>query len=627
MRTGFKKVWSIIVLAFIALVLVGCSDNQAKAKANKLYIPKHDAIAGSFALPKYVEGDTKAPVTWESSHPNIVSIGEIPDWEVPTEEDTMQPTPDLYYKATVVLPAEETVVTLKATVTYEGKKAVRNMEITVVADTYEAMTVEEAKAANLNTKVKLTGTVVYTSTKGYAIKDDTGYMYVYLAEHGREIGDIVNVRGLTAVYNNMPQLSSSTAEQIGVEDEDFDPYADIEEITIDELNNHQSTDKGFYTTMYKIKGKILTSTDSSNPYRITDPIDSSKFVAVTKYSSTASLNDLKDNFVNKYVEMVIVIYSYAKNAYNVCYVEDTAEETEITYTEKQKADITLQKMVDLVKDEILTWDITLPTEDDEFDATVEWESSNTAILTNDGKFTAPNAETEIELTVTVTVGNTTVDETVKVKAVKLEVSKVNTLFDRTPLNSSDATPLVLVQGKVIGHQYRGYWVADETGAVLISSSVRPGLNEIVQVKGNLTAYKPNESFNMQIEQLGYRELEDAEEPTLISPVTMSIADIFALGVNSQATAKEVAKTYYGKLITITGKVRGSGNYWYIDGATTGQFFRLNNLESNAGLTQGDDVTITVMVRDIYYIDDASGYNNFKVGTFGGVFFSQTDIVK
>lgn len=625
MKSSIRKIWSIFILALALLALVGCGDNQAKVLANKLYIVNHDEITGSFALPKYVEGNKNAPVTWESSHPNIVSIGEYPEWEHPAEDDTMQPSPDLYYKATVVLPTEETKVTLKATVTYENKKATRDLSITVVADTYAAKTIKEAKATSLGTKVKVEGTVVFVSDNGYALKDDTGHLYVYISGHGRRIGDKVVVRGETDKYNNMPQLKNSTVEKTG-EEENFDPYADLEEITLAELMAHPVDDADFYTTMYKIKGKIYSTDDRYNPFHIADPLDRQTFVGISNYSSSASLEDIED-YEEKYVEMVILIYSSYQGAYSVCYIEETAEETEIQYTEKQKADITLNKMVDLVKDEILTWDITLPTTDSEFNATVKWESSKPEILTNDGKFTAPAEETTVKLKVTVTVGNTKVDKELELKALKLDVTKANDLIDMTPLKSGDEEPLVFVQGKVLGHQYGGYWVADETGAVLIYTQNRPNIGEIVQVKGYVSTYKPEESFNIQIKQIEYRTLKDADEPTLIAAEEMSIEDIFALGVNSQDKAVEVAKDYYGKLITITGTVRGSGHYWYIDGETDGQFFRLNNLESNKGLVEGENVTITVMVRDLYYIDDTSSYNNFKAGAFGGVFFGEDAIVK
>lgn len=448
---------------------------------------------------------------------------------------------------------------------------------------------------------------------------------MYGSNHGRKIGDKVVVRGRKDVYNNMPQLSGSTSEKLG-EEKDFDPYAELEEITLEEIMDHPVNDAHFYTKLYKIKGRINKTDDSNNPYHIVDPVNQKVFVGITKYTSNVSKDDI-ENYVGKYVEMVILIYSNYQGNYSVCYVENTAKETEIVYTEKQKVEITLQKMLSLLaKDKGLAWDIELPTTDSEFDATIKWESSNKDILTNDGKFTAPDKETTLELTVEVTVGKTTMEETIKLTAYNLPVTEIHDLIPMTPLKNDDEKPLVLIAGKVIGYQYNGYWIGDETGNVLVYSSNRPEIGEIVQVRGNLTAYKPNESFNMQINPIEYRVLKDAEEPTIIAPIEMTFEEIFALGVDSQEKAVEVAADYYGKLITISGKVRGSGNFWFIDGETEGQFFRLNNLQSNAGLVEGQEVTITVIVRDIYYVKDSSGYDNFLAGTFGGAFFNKTDIV-
>jgi hypothetical protein len=33
-----------------------------------------------------------------------------------------------------------------------------------------------------------------------------------------------------------------------------------------------------------------------------------------------------------------------------------------------------------------------------------------------------------------------------------------------------------------------------------------------------------------------------------------------------------------------------------------------------------------MVREIYYINDTSAYDNYRIGTFGGIYLLDTDIV-
>ena len=38
------------------------------------------------------------------------------------------------------------------------------------------------------------------------------------------------------------------------------------------------------------------------------------------------------------------------------------------------------------------------------------------------------------------------------------------------------------------------------------------------------------------------------------------------------------------------------------------------------------ITITVMVRDLYFINDPGTFNNYKAGTIGGIFFAGQDAI-
>lgn len=75
--------------------------------------------------------------------------------------------------------------------------------------TYTEMTAAQALAATANTLVKVTGTVVAESAKGYLVKDSSGIILVYINsgyDKSLEIGDTVTVEGKVSAYSGANQI-------------------------------------------------------------------------------------------------------------------------------------------------------------------------------------------------------------------------------------------------------------------------------------------------------------------------------------------------------------------------------------------------------------------------------------
>lgn len=635
LRTHFKKFFLVAVLALLGFAVVGCVNNaEAEEFATKLYIANHTEIKGSFPLSKYVQGNEAVSVTWVSSHPEIIEVIEYPTWDV-------QYDADLYYKAVVQLPTVETIVTLTATVTFGEQTATRAMPVTVVADEYQAVTVQAAKAAALNTKIRVDGVVVFVSDAGYAVSDATGSMYAYKANHGLKLGDQVTVRGLRAVYNKMPQFGSAVAEKTGEETAGYDPYATATTITLADIVAHDINDNNFYSTLYKVRAVLEKTTDPNDPYRLVDPLNLSVYVGISKYTSTDSKTEM-DTLDKKYIDAYVMIYSNYAGKFSLLFAEDKAVQQTLTYTDQNKVDLTIQALQEEFEDSIVTSDITIPATNETYGTTITWESSNLDIVAADGKVTLPDDDTLVTLTFTATINETvTATGTAEITVRKLPVSTVASILPLTPAAATAAKPLVLIEGKVIGHQYRGYWVADATGAILVYVGVNlvvgtnaPEVGTMVQVKGGLTTYGEANSFTSQISPVSYTVLTEATEPTLITPVVKTFDDLFSYNITTLAGAKTAALELYGKPITITGQLvrMGSDNFWKIQDPTNpDRWFRMNNLLSSAALlalrndVTPPTITITVMLREFYFINDTSAYNNYKAGTPGGVFFLATDI--
>ena len=619
LHNNIKRIFLVFTLIFVAILVVGCNtENEAKALLEDIAFAKTENVNGSFPLPKFVKGNQEAPITWTSDN-EVIKVEEYPSWD-----DSFRH--DLYVKAGVTLAKDATDVTLTATVTYKEKQASKAFLIKVVGDDYEAMTIAAAKAAALNTKVKLRGIVSFVSDGGYVIlaEDKSEQMFVYQGT-GFKVGDVVLVRGTTAIYNKMPQLASGSAAE-KVDQVTFNAETEATKMTLNAAMKMDPSTKSTYSKLIQIEGIVEATTDANKPYKIYNPVDGRDFLFVSKYTSKKSLEALAAN-VGKYVKVNTIVYDHRDNFINIL-MPDSFTGVDYVYDAEKYAQLTLTEMQSKFEGALVTGNLTLPTAVETRGATIAWESSNTAIIKNDGKVTLPNQDTKVTLTITVTVGEKTATGTVEVNVKKLDSTKVNKLLEMTPAKSDAASQiLVAVEGVVVGHQYKGYWVADETGAILIytnQTSGSPAIGSVVKVVGNLTTYGESNSFTSQIAPSSVEVIEGATAPTTIAPVVVDLATLVTNGVDSLEKARAYAKTYYGKYITITGKITGNGNYWKIEVPTdSSKFFRLNNLADNALIKDRKDeiVTITVMVRDVYFIKDSSTNYNYEAGTVGGIFFA------
>lgn len=614
-----KKFFSIAVLLLVAVLVVGCtSENLAEEKAELIYIGSKDAVNGSFALPKFVQGEAEAPIEWTSSNTESVKIEEFADWDDAFDHSK-------FIKAVVTLGTEEVDLELTAVVTVGKDKATVKFPVTVVADLYTEKTITEAKAADLGTKVKVSGTVSYVGDSGYIIvaEDKTNQMFVYRGS-GVKVGDVVVVRAETAEYQQMPQLSNSAFEK--VDQTEFNPDTEAVVMTLTEVNAHPDTDKSFYSKLVKLTGKLVKTTDSNRPFAIENPLDPADFVYINKYTSAKSVETMNAN-LGKLITVNAVLYDNRGGDFTLLLPDTFPAGTVISYSDEDNAIRMFNALAKTFGGMIITEDVVFPTTDEETGATIAWASSNVEVLANDGTVNTPNDDTTVTLTITVTVNEEVHEGTVEVTVKQLPISKVEDIVALTPDKAADPKVLVAFEGVVVGLQRRGYWVADETGAILIFNydDPKPEVGQVVKVGGELTTYKDTERFTSQISNSSFTVLDKAA-PTVLAATTMTWEQMFGLGVDTYAKADAQGQVYYGKYITITGKVTGSEYYWEIrNPANEDQFFKLDNLASSALLEGKADtiITITVMVRDIYHIDDTSGYNNYFAGTFGGIFFAAT----
>ncbi|MFA7367378.1 MAG: immunoglobulin-like domain-containing protein, partial [Bacilli bacterium] len=421
---SIKKFFSITVLLLVAVLVVGCdSKNLAEEKAELIYIGSKDEVNGSFALPKFVQGEETAPIEWTSSNTTAVSIEEFADWDDAFDHSK-------FVNAKVTLAAEEVKLELTAVVTVGKDKATVKFPVTLVADLYTEKTISEAKAMALKSLVKIEGTVSYTGDSGYiVVNEDRSDQYFVYRGTGVKVGDVVVVRGETAEYQKMPQLANSAFEKI--DQVQFDVNAEADAMTLAEVNAHSNTDKSFYSKLVKLEGLLVKTSDSNKPWVIQDPLDARVKVFINKYTSAKSVETINAN-LDKFITVNAVLYDNRDDTFTLLLPDTFPAGTTYEYDDEKNAIRTLNELLADFKDAIVTEDLDLPVENTDREATIVWESSNVDVLANDGTVTVPNDDTKVTLTITVTIGEKEKTGTVEVTVKQLPVSKIEDLIALTP---------------------------------------------------------------------------------------------------------------------------------------------------------------------------------------------------
>ena len=225
-------------------------------------------------------------------------------------------------------------------------------------------------------------------------------------------------------------------------------------------------------------------------------------------------------------------------------VADAVAEIKLLDGQKIEADLTLPK----------------PAYDE---VTITYASSNTELLSDDGKVVAyPLEETAVTFTATVTCGD--VSETVALSLSVAALSKT----DIALLDWSDAESTYIIEGKIIGKdKYTDFYVADETGVCYVYSKLPEGVavGDSVRIVGKLTVYGVSKNqVTKEFMPATISKLE--EEAKVLDSVRVDLADlckvVYEDGKVTDEGATAIASRYQGLLYEITGyvRVKTSGNY-------------------------------------------------------------------
>ena len=419
---NFKKILSLFFFVLFAFTLVACGPSgEVKAKleeqADKIYLGDLSEVTNDLKLPKYAFGDKAFTVEWASDNEKVIEIKELDE---------------LYYLGFVTMQNDVTVVKLTATVTYEKATTTREFEVTVLADEYvgyeniAAVKAQEGKEKDVS-KVKFSGTVCFTTGSGFGVYDGSAAMYCYGSNHGRTVGEKVEVRGVWTFYNNMVQLKESNVKVLGTDDA-FNIEGIAEEKSISEIAalEAKSVDPENSTKIFKTKFAAKeNATGSYNTYKLVDPLDSNKIVDVSKYNDADTLTYVGELAASgKFYEGIVIIYcsrSGTNGLWDVLLVPSTVKEVSITLSDDQKVSAVANELKDSFDGKTVKESLTLPTTHAN-GATITWASSAEDVISAAGVYVAPAAMTDVKLTATIKVGELTETVEITVKAAAKQTS-------------------------------------------------------------------------------------------------------------------------------------------------------------------------------------------------------------
>lgn len=589
---NFKKVLSLLLVAFLAVVLVGCSNKAEEAAKEELnenleqiYVTGLEDALSDITLPKYFKGDKKKTITWTSDS----------EYLVVTEFDDNNANKAMYYRGQVVLAVDAHNFKLTATLTYEyedGKTVTGSKEFSgnIVADDWannSYATIAEAKSSEGKTsnesKIKFSGTVTFTTDSGYVVSDNTASIYVYGSTHGRKVGEIVTVRGVWATYNNMPQVATGSAAQVDGTDTTMTYETIAEEKTVAEIFalKTQKVDAVNTTKFFKtvvIAQNIPAST--YNSYKFVDPADSNKYVEVSKYNSSDTLTEVAGLVNGKAYTVYVVIYcsrsAEGDGVWDVLYIPGTAVETTVELTDEQIINNSLAAAATQMNAEYYgNTEVTLATSESNVALSYEVVEGSTALSIVDGKLVVncQNEEVVGKVKITGTYGNTTAETVVTIKvgaALKQWITVTEALAICNALEDGKTTDeRYFVYGTVVSvynEQYCNFTLTDGTNNITVyglyteDGSKKHGTKDdtftgIIPVKAGEVVFL-NTKIQKYVKsgtvtpELVYAWLQPTQHDGLQIMTPMNATDAYELAATLDGSKKETTTKEYYILATV-----------------------------------------------------------------------------
>ena len=377
------------------------SDEEiiAAAKSQIIAALSGKSFAADINLP--TEGVLGGTITWVSSNTDVVSNTGV-----------------------VTLPSEQTEVTLTYTITSSDKTEEGTLKVTILS--IVKSTVKEAidiidEGEQI---IMVEGVIIGQDSDGYYyLADETGVLFVRhkLADDNLVVGNKVRVTAKGTVYNRTSEYTRQVNGDYAVVKLDNEIHASPLAPVAAELTDFDFTitkeNMGVEVPKELLFGKVVTfeafvvertSGTFTDPYlAVSTEAGATAMVIHHKSVNRSKLTDL----VGKKITVTGVIYSFNSNSGWRFGFMDRDGDIVATFTEAEKLALAKTEIETVVtNDKAVSADLDFFTDAKNANLTgvkYTWSSNNTAVIANDGKFTAPAEDTDVVITVKVFLdGNT-----------------------------------------------------------------------------------------------------------------------------------------------------------------------------------------------------------------------------
>lgn len=609
----FKKLVVLILALFASLSLVACDKSETKLEEalNSIALGDLSSVTQDIELIA-VTGKHKLPIEW--SIENVK--GETAELDLTGEVPIVRITRAPY---TEEGPGEWGEVRLTATVRIGKKSDSRHWDIFVKpGEKVFTLSVGDAAKQPEGTPVRITGTVTYLHGSGFFMQDDSGAIYVYGKPSNDKVvpGAKVEVEGSITIYYGQPEIDKGYKVTVLEEAPEggFD-YSEAADAFIPEIVWSSVNDPKSYGRILTVTGKVTEGQygDYKN-LELTDETTNTKIMIY--HDSEEGFIDAITANKDKYVTATVITYNFhsSDKVWRVFGYAGSVEEAEaVQYTDENKVYLTSIKLKSEFDGISVVSDLTLPTSLSIFEGvSISWESSNKDVIADDGKFTYPTAETEVELTATITLGSVSEEYKFTVTAIAPEQMTVAELLAAIDEEKAKA---VLVEGVIIGRDSGGYfYLADETAVVYTRVKLSDHNVEVgdkVRVIANGSIYNGTTRYNRQFAGDGNAVIEKVDDEKHESPleaVQAEISDFDHTITVDNLVEKVQEEELFGKLFKISGYFilvpSGSFTDLYLaesleEGADKVRIYHSSMEVDALKMLAGKEVTLIAVVYECY----------------------------
>ena len=230
------------------------NENKLESYISKITVPSE--VTENFHLQRTVDNLTDHEISWESSNPSAIRIGNIADVDGVN-----------YFTANVIPSTEDKTVVLTATVELSTGET-KQKDFTVIVKGNDGTSISEIKASTLGTYTAV-GTVVGFNAQSFVLQDSSASILVYQGYgwiRDITIGDKVSVTGSTTVYANAVQFDRGAVyEKVASE---VVNYPTPKELTVSDCDNYLTAEK-IDVEYVSVTGVVSVSEGTKTYYNLT----------------------------------------------------------------------------------------------------------------------------------------------------------------------------------------------------------------------------------------------------------------------------------------------------------------------------------------------------------------------